>query len=91
MQTNRRPLLPCRVVVFTVAIFVISSNITTAAETISVPSIRPPPLISPVACTRDQEDLCHSLLINCRTGGFMSSAQRDQCVPEYKRCLATCH
>jgi len=42
MQTNRRTLFSCLSIFFAVAIFVISTNTTTAAETIPVSLIRPP-------------------------------------------------
>jgi hypothetical protein len=90
MQTNRRTLFSCLSIVFAVAIFVISTNTTTAAETIPVSLIRPPtvyPSYRPlmVKCRDDHLQYCMERYNACRRLNSEATCQRD-----HDNCLRSC-
>jgi hypothetical protein len=96
MQTNRRTLFSCRTVVFAVAIFVISTNTTTAAEIIPVSLIRAP-LVTPsdrplmVKCTANAIRVCEDRYEDCTgyTRPFDNSTMRS-CLIERSKCYHAC-
>jgi hypothetical protein len=90
MQTTRRTLISCLSFVFAVAIFVISTNTTSAAETIPVSLIRPPTVSRSsrpvmVRCPDDQYQHCVALKSNCDR-----RENRTPCLGIYYDCMRLC-
>jgi hypothetical protein len=93
MRTNRRTLISCLSVVFAVAIFVISTITTTAAETIPVSLIRPPtvslserPIL--VECTDKQRQQCEFIVRHCHSSDTRGGYHAKLCEDERRPCLS---
>jgi hypothetical protein len=93
MQTNRRTLISCLSVVFAVAIFVISTITTTAAETIPVSLMRPPTVsrfLTPTAACRDHDGRMRQCIASTNDCLKSNRNKRVQCSEKYVECMKTC-